>query len=691
MSGFSGINQFGSLTTQSGQRLTFKDFDKDGDGKITQEEYDTVMNEMKLDSVELSSVDKNSDKEISEDEFAQWEQKIQMQDKVNALAGTINKDFAGKSEYISQVTAELKDCIGEFANDYQGDISKMAQHFTESNYLQAQYQYIKTKILRNTPDTIKSNVLDEIYTDLTAPTVDSREESGESMPADTAKRIAKELEAEADKFIKAYKGENLQTDLKAHLEEYMNKSDAEKLKDAADAFNTGANSFGAMIDNGADLKQLKEYAKEFLLAALDKGVTVKLGGTTIKTEAAITTALKKFSDGDELKAAMEEVIAGLNTETLKNTLIKEEEIKAQEAADKAFTDIKGDAYKVDPSLIDYSSIDGYFNNGEIYERGKGWGGSRDKAYAKGQEVLNNSNLKSQMKAQIESMLEAKGIPFEKIETVFENIYNQSVADTLNAEGMITGRGARGLSKKGKAYINIKNMVDSFVNTFNTNIAKAIDEMNASDKDMDTIDLDYTQAGKDENGNPITQDGVDISTLYASGKTLTTKKKGEDYYVSLAEKMIDNMKSQLLKKAKAMCDANGVTFDNKVFDTMFNNAKSIAINKGVTGVNAEGASVSFGGIAAGTGAGVAGGVAHAAITVAAAKAGGLAGSFGGPAGIAIGAGIGAIVGGIASLFGSGNHSSCTLDTKTLLDTLTNEFKTNYTAWVEAEAAEAKNKK
>ena len=689
MSGFSGINQFGSLTTQSGQRLTFKDFDKDGDGKITQEEYDTVMNEMKLDSVELSSVDKNGDKEISEDEFAQWEQKTQMQTAVNDMAGTISKDFAGKTQYLAEVTTALKEYIEEFAASYTGDISGMAEAFKAA--LPAKYEEIKSNAVSNDPDTVKSNVLDEIYTDLTATKGEGRTEAGESMPAATAKRIAKELEAEADKFIKGYNGENLQTDLKAHLEEYMNKSDAEKLKDAADAFNTAANSFGAMIDNGADLKQLKEYAKEFLLAALDKGVTVKLGGTTIKTEAAITTALKKFSDGDELKAAMEEVIAGLNTETLKNTLIKEEEIKAQEAADKAFTDIKGDAYKVDASLIDYSSIDGYFNNGEIYERGKGWGGSRDKAYAKGQEVLNNSNLKSQMKAQIESMLEAKGIPFEKIETVFENIYNQSVADTLNAEGMITGRGARGLSKKGKAYINIKNMVDSFVNTFNTNIAKAIDEMNASDKDMDTIDLDYTQAGKDENGNPITQDGVDISTLYASGKTLTTKKKGEDYYVSLAEKMIDNMKSQLLKKAKAMCDANGVTFDNKVFDTMFNNAKSIAINKGVTGVNAEGASVSFGGIAAGTGAGVAGGVAHAAITVAAAKAGGLAGSFGGPAGIAIGAGIGAIVGGIASLFGSGNHSSCTLDTKTLLDTLTNEFKTNYTAWVEAEAAEAKNKK
>ena len=689
MSGFSGINQFGSLTTQSGQRLTFKDFDKDGDGKITQEEYDTVMNEMKLDSVELSSVDKNGDKEISEDEFAQWEQKTQMQTAVNDMAGTISKDFAGKTQYLAEVTTALKEYIEEFAASYTGDISGMAEAFKAA--LPAKYEEIKSNAVSNDPDTVKSNVLDEIYTDLTAPTVDSREESGESMPAATAKRIAKELEAEADKFIKGYNGENLQTDLKAHLEEYMNKSDAEKLKDAADAFNTGANSFGAMIDNGADLKQLKEYAKEFLLAALDKGVTVKLGGTTIKTEAAITTALKKFSDGDELKAAMEEVIAGLNTETLKNTLIKEEEIKAQEAADKAFTDIKGDAYKVDASLIDYSGISGYYENTQIHERGKGWGGSRDKAYAKGEELLTNESLKSQMKAQLQSMLEEKGISFDKIANIFENVYTQSVADTLNAEGMITGRGARGLSKKGKAYINIKNMVDSFVNTFNTNIAKAIDEMNASDKDMDTIDLDYTQAGKDENGNPITQDGVDISTLYASGKTLTTKKKGEDYYVSLAEKMIDNMKSQLLKKAKAMCDANGVTFDNKVFDTMFNNAKSIAINKGVTGVNAEGASVSFGGIAAGTGAGVAGGVAHAAITVAAAKAGGLAGSFGGPAGIAIGAGIGAIVGGIASLFGSGNHSSCTLDTKTLLDTLTNEFKTNYTAWVEAEAAEAKNKK
>ena len=474
MSGFSGINQFGSLTTQSGQRLTFKDFDKDGDGTITQDEYDTVMKEMKLDAVELSGVDKNGDKVVSEDEFAEWEQKTEMQAAVNNMAGTISKDFSGKTSSLSEVSTALKEYFEEFAASYTGEVSGMAEAFKTA--LPAKYEEIKSSILSKDPNTIKSNVLDEIYTDLTEPKGDGRAEV-EAMPAATAKRIAKELEAEADKFIKGYNGENLQTDLKAHLEEYMNKSDAEKLKDAAAKFNASAASFGAMIDNGADLTKLKEYAKEFLLAALDKGVTVKLGGTTIKTEAAITTALKKFSDGDELKAAMEEVIAELNTETLKNTLIKEEEIKAQEAADKAFTDIKGDAYKVDASLIDYSSIDGYFNNGEIYERGKGWSGSKEKAYEKACQLLNGS-LKPQLNKIVESQLKSQGIIYtDEFSDIFNSAYSDAVTQALNSDGMITGRGARGLSSKGKARIDVKKLVDTTLKNFNKNMANGIEKVN----------------------------------------------------------------------------------------------------------------------------------------------------------------------------------------------------------------------
>ena len=268
-------------------------------------------------------------------------------------------------------------------------------------------------------------------------------------------------------------------------------------------------------------------------------------------------------------------------------------------------------------MIDYSGISGYYENTQIHERGKGWGGSRDKAYAKGEELLTNESLKSQMKAQLQSMLEEKGISFDKIANIFENVYTQSVADTLNAEGMITGRGARGFSSKGHAYLNTKDCVDAFINTFNTNIAKAIDEMNGSNKDMDLWDIDYTQAVTDENGN------IDQKMLDAiqDGDTVTRiGRKEED-----AEKMIDRLQSTMLMKAKAMCDANGVEFDLTVFNTMFNNAKSSAVAGSIETKKA--------------------------------------------------------------LF----LSITTINPQNLIKTFTTNFKDSYTVWVNAEAAEAKNKK
>ena len=224
-----------------------------------------------------------------------------------------------------------------------------------------------------------------------------------------------------------------------------------------------------------------------------------------------------------------------------------------------------------------------------------------------------------MKAQLQSMLEEKGISFDKIANIFENVYTQSVADTLNAEGMITGRGARGFSSKGHAYLNTKDCVDAFINTFNTNIAKAIDEMNASDKDMDLWDIDYTQTVTDDDGNvdqellEAMQDGSSISGEYAF------------VYELKAEKMIDKLQSTMLIKAKAMCDANGVKFDLTVFNTMFNNAKSSAVAGSIETKKA--------------------------------------------------------------LF----LSITTINPQNLIKTFTTNFKDSYTAWVNAEAADAKNKK
>ena len=708
MSGFSGINQFGSLTTQNGTRVDYKylleKYDADGNGEISKDEFNTAIKEEKLDKVELSSVNTNGDDTIDENEMGVYEQKYKMQEAVNAMSAQITKDFSGsaKSQYIAQVTLELTNYITEYANNYQGDVSGMAEAFSKE--LPTKYEEIKKNVLANEPSSFKSQVLDDILNRIygSESSVTPIANNGGTISETAQKKIATALEAEANKYIKA-NPKCSEEELKAHLEAFLNQTDAEKMKSAADTFKANAASFGIYID-GDELTQLKEYAKDFLTEAVNNGVTVKLGSRNIATTNAITTALKSYTDGATLKADMETAISGLSTVSKKDTIIAQDKIEQEEAAEKNFTNIKGSAYQINAGLLDYSKIDSrYYDGGEIYQRGKGWSGSRDKAYDEGYNILTSDNMKSQIKSQIATMLKEQGTTFDKIENIFENVYNQSAQEVLNSDGMITGRGARGCSSKGKAYINVKTMIDNFVTTFNTNITKAVDEMNKSSKDMDTIDIDYSQAGKDENGNAIKDEttGEDLSTLYATGKTITTRKHGADYYVSIAEKMVDRMKSQMLKKARAMCSANGVEFDEIVFKTMFNNAKSIAVNAAVTGMDSDGKS--FGGVAASTGgAAVTGaaamvgtgyvGATAAGVTLGATTFAGAAAEVAafatGPVGWAVG-GV-AVLGTALGLIGSGHHSESTLNTRTLLDTFAENFKQNYSTWVETEANKAKKK-
>ena len=572
MSDFLGINQFGSLTV-NGTKVKFEDIDTDKNGEISEQEYNNFLNEVKLDSIEFSSVDKDGDKVISESEFTLYDQKSQMQDAINDMAGTISQDFAGKSEYLTDVSNALKDYIEEYAANYTGEVENMAEDFKAA--LPLKYDEIKAGIMANDPATVKSAVLDDLYSNLTAPQVETKADgttvSGEALPEGTANRIIKELEAEANKFIKEYKGENLNEDLRAHLEEFMNKSDVEKLQDATNTFNAGVAALGSYIDSGADLTTLKELSKEFLLACIDKGVTVKLGGTTIKTEAAINTALRKFSDGAELKAAMDEVISGLSTSTLQDGIIAEEEQKAAEAAEKAFTGIKGSEYQVNTSLIDYSSVSGYFNGSQITTKGADNHDNNIRNSARS--IIEQSNLKEQMKQQITDMLASKGISFDKIADVFENVYNDSLNQSLNE---ITSRKTNHKWRKKKQTFasnqSIKDIVDNFINKFNTNIATAIDQMNASTTDMDLQDVNFTEVvATDENGNvtdPVLANALEKNT------TVSVSRHRDDEYVS---GLIDRMQSTMLGKAKTMCDANGIEFDLTVFNTMFNNAKSIAVN------------------------------------------------------------------------------------------------------------------
>ena len=560
MSGFSGINNFGSLTTASGQKLTFKDFDVNSDGKVTKEEYDKVLKEMNLDTVDLSTNDKNKDNVLSENEFATWEQKIAMQDAVNAMAGQIAQDFAGNSSGLTSITSALKDYIETFSANYKGDAANMAEAFKE--ILPQQYETLKNNITSDSPDTIKSRVIEDTYNEIVSGSDSTRgKEGADDIPAAAAKAIGKALDTEATKFVKAYKGNNLEADLKAHLETFMNQSDADKLKTAGDTFKANAATFGNTIDS-SELKQLKKYATEFLTAAVEAGVTIKLGNTNVKTTAAIKTALAKFTDGAELKSAVEAAIDGLSKTTKKQSIIN---------ANMTTADLTGENYKIDNTKIDFNVIEGYTDvngNGTIYERGKGWSGSVDKAKDKARELLNQDSLKNQYIQQITTMLESKGMKFEDIKTEFENVWTQSIEDALNTDGMITGRGARGLSSKGKAYINIKDMVNKFDEVFQASIKTAVDAKVEANKtgEMYLGDLDLSAINIEDKSGKLTN----ARELYFNGKS--TFCHGSNYFTKIAEQMIDKLKDQMLTKAKTMCSKKGVTFDQSSFDKIFNSAK-----------------------------------------------------------------------------------------------------------------------
>ncbi len=677
MSGFSGINQFGSLTTQNGTKVDYKylleKYDADGNGEISKDEFNTAIKEEKLDKVDIASINKNGDEVVDENEMAVYEQKYKMQEAVNAMSAQITKDFSGtKSKYIAQVTLELTNYITDFAEKYakdNTDISGMAEAFKTA--LPTKYTEIKKNALANDPSTFKSKVLDEMVQEFIDTQLTKSTES-ETTKSSLKSKYAKAIEAEASKYIKANPN-CTESELRTHLENFVNQADSDKMKDAANKFQANADALGVYIDSD-EIVQLKEYAKEFLTEALNNGITINLGGKNITRSSSgkdnIDSVLKTYTDGEKLKTDMETAIANLSNVSKTESIISQTKTEEAEAVEKNFSKIKGSDYQVNNSLIDYSKVDDrYFNGGEIttsddkmyfwnyidptFTEHPFFKKMRNQSSKQGLELLSSDNIKSQYKTQIESILKEKGIPFDKVASVFENIYNQTALEVINSDGIISidydSQNSYFDHHFYTSHINIKTLLDTFNTTFNTNFAKAIDEMNVSNKDMDITDLDFSQASKDENGTTIKDEatGKDLSTLYASGKNISTKDKGSDYYTSTAEKMVERMKSQMLKKAHAMCEANGINFDEKTFESMFNNAKSVAVNTAIRGRGIE--------------------ANNSVINKNDSKYLNILQKI--------------VL----------KDSSCTLNVKTLLDTFAENFKTNYTTWVETEANKTKNKK
>lgn len=706
MSEFSGINNFGSLISKtSGQKISYddlKEYDKNENGTIESSELSKAIKELQLDSVSFTKIDSNGDKSLSEDEFKLWEQKLEIQDAVNEKLQTVY-DNAVLSKYFSQIKNELKTFMNSFISEYKGDTSNMVTEF--KTQLESQFNTIKEEKLNNDPNFILNGVLDEMQASM----LTEKDSSGNILSPTEVQVVLEGMEKVANNYIKTYKGSNLKTDLKAYLEEFFSKSDKEKLTDAANNFNNKVKDFGGYLSSN-DFSQIKDAVKEFLQTAIEKGVVVKLGETNVASASAITSALAQFTDARSLMDAMKTTIEGLSSEPKKTQLVNNARAKLEQEEWKKFAGIKGSQYQINAGLIDYSKIPGYAKNEEaFYVKGAGKHGARE-----GAAKWLQDNLKEQCWKQIVEMLEKQGVSPEKAKTVFENVFSASSVEA--AEQCVDGQHST-VFRSSKSWAYAKDLTDACLQIFNGKIATAIDEMNASYEDMDIIDIDFTviDQTQDEEGNTTgavkdgsgeavagLEEGETLADAYKTGKVLSVKKRGAEYYVTVAEQMVNGLRSQMLSKAKAMCSANGIKFDLGKFTAMFNSAKSIAVSLAVTGVTSEGES--FGGMAAstmGSAVAVAGG--GVGITAATYGLGSIATGIGagatvstvatveaisaltGPVGIGI---MSAVAIASAFLFG-GHHSESNLDVRLLIDTFTESFKNNYSEWVKQEKSNAQN--
>lgn len=613
------INQFGSLTTQNGQKLTFKDFDKDGNGEITKNEYEEVLKEVKLDSVDFASVDADDSKTISQEEFKALEQKIQMQDSVNEQLKKVAADVK-LSKYAAEIMTELKSLMEEFIASYKGDISAMAEQF--KSVLEEKVAQITQAKQSDVPDEIKDRVLDDILSEFSP---------------EFAKKADVLLSKEADRFIKSYTGSNLEVDLKTHLLNYLNQSDAANMGDAAAKFNHLLDSLGFHLSD-SDKIQIKEAVTELLQTAVALGIILKVGKTNITGEASIKSLIASYTDINTLVQDIKNALDGLSKESKRYTLMLEvqndfyKDYYASEES--ALKSIKGSDLQV---VADTTQIEGYFSNKKVKIKGQSKDGAIDDACK-----FLESSLKEQLSAKIYNILADKGVPFYHVEDILENVFNKAALDAANE--CVSGKHGTWFRKSSSEF-HIKDLVDCFMTKFNAGISEAIDAKNASSKDFDIVDMDISRLGKDDSGNDIAENGEDFTEAYKTGTVITTKKKGSEYYVGIAAKLLEGLKWQLTQKARAMCAANGVEFSQTKFDAAFDSAKTTAIAASVEGSGATDGSLKRAGIIAG--------------------------------GVTAGAGLplGILAGGISLLFG--HHSKSSLDVRTLVDTFLQTFKEEYT--------------
>ena len=320
---------FGALTMIT-HNITFEKIDTDGDGFISEEELNVVAEKNNIDLLDLSCMDKDADSKVTEDEYILWQQESEISRLTEEMKTQITKDLVGQDaddikKAISLLDENMKSFIKEHSKN--GDISKMAKLY--SSELSQKYSEIKSNVMKNTKSAIKDRVLDNVvkYVEKSSKTGGGQyaqlvydKETGLS---DNAKRLlSNELEKEADKFIKSYTGDDLESELTEHLKQFLNQSDKSKLADAISIWEKGKDDLASLPKELA-LAETKGKAKAFLLRALKEGITtIKLGDITIRSELEMVAALGQYKNYEDLVHDLSRAISQLSTITKNQELLE---------------------------------------------------------------------------------------------------------------------------------------------------------------------------------------------------------------------------------------------------------------------------------------------------------------------------------------------------------------------------------
>ena len=146
---FTGIYQFGNITTKSGQVINFEDIKTDSDGKMSQRTYNFIQKELCMDTLELSEEGQKEEKQVTDFEFVLWSKEVQMQEAFENICTQVASDFIGdNAKYSSQIIKGLRQFLKDFLEENSADPKKMiemADKFEEE--LLVKYNKMKEELI----------------------------------------------------------------------------------------------------------------------------------------------------------------------------------------------------------------------------------------------------------------------------------------------------------------------------------------------------------------------------------------------------------------------------------------------------------------------------------------------------------------------------------------------------------------